>query len=67
MGIIHGAYCLGCCWLLMLSGFALGRDEPGLDGGADGRAVRWSSWTPGGAWLGRLFGAGLVLWGSGLC
>lgn len=24
LGIIHGAYCVGCCWLLMITGFAMG-------------------------------------------
>jgi predicted metal-binding membrane protein len=23
-GAVHGAYCVGCCWLLMLTGFAMG-------------------------------------------
>ncbi|HEX3743930.1 MAG TPA: DUF2182 domain-containing protein [Bryobacteraceae bacterium] len=23
-GIVHGAYCVGCCWILMLTGFAAG-------------------------------------------
>jgi predicted metal-binding membrane protein len=24
LGLIHGTYCLGCCWLLMMTGFAMG-------------------------------------------
>lgn len=24
LGLRHGGYCVGCCWLLMLTGFALG-------------------------------------------
>ena len=62
MGLVHGAYCLGCCWLVMLSGFALGVMN-----------LAWMAvltvvvcveqLAPGGAWLGRAFGAGLVLWG----
>ena len=24
LGLVHGAYCLGCCWLLMMTGFAMG-------------------------------------------
>ncbi len=24
MGLIHGAFCVGCCWLLMLLPFAAG-------------------------------------------
>ncbi len=62
MGMVHGAYCLGCCWLVMLSGFALGVMN-----------LAWMAvltvvlcveqLAPGGAWLGRAFGVGLVLWG----
>jgi predicted metal-binding membrane protein len=62
MGVVHGAYCLGCCWLVMLSGFALGVMN-----------LAWMAvltvvlcleqLAPAGAWLGRVFGAGLVLWG----
>ena len=28
LGLIHGWYCLGCCWALMLLLFAARRDEP---------------------------------------
>jgi predicted metal-binding membrane protein len=62
MGVVHGAYCLGCCWLVMLSAFALGVMN-----------LAWMAvltvvlcveqLAPGGAWLGRAFGVGLVLWG----
>jgi len=24
IGLMHGAYCVGCCWALMLTGFAMG-------------------------------------------
>ncbi len=24
LGIAHGAFCVGCCWLLMMTGFAMG-------------------------------------------
>jgi predicted metal-binding membrane protein len=24
IGVSHGAFCLGCCWLLMMTGFAMG-------------------------------------------
>ncbi len=24
LGLTHGAYCAGCCWMLMLTGFAMG-------------------------------------------
>ena len=32
MGARNGAWCVGCCWALMASLFALGRHEPDLDG-----------------------------------
>jgi len=31
MGTRHGAWCLGCCWALMVALFALGGNEPHLD------------------------------------
>ena len=66
LGLTHGAYCVGCCWVLMLTGFAVGLMnlawmavltvvtslEQGMRGG-----VR----------LGRLFGAALIAWGIALC
>jgi predicted metal-binding membrane protein len=66
LGAAHGAYCVGCCWLLMLTGFAVGLMN-----------LAWMALitlvlaleqaAPGGVWLGRLFGAALVAWGAGLC
>ena len=32
MGAKNGAWCVGCCWALMASLFALGRHEHRLDG-----------------------------------
>ena len=62
MGLRHGAYCLGCCWALMLVLFAVG--------------VMNLAWVVtlaavvlieklgiGGAWPARIAGAGLILWG----
>jgi hypothetical protein len=31
MGLRHGAYCLGCCWLLMGNSVRGRGDEPSLD------------------------------------
>ena len=39
LGLRHGAWCLGCCWALMAALFAVGADEPRLDG-ADRRVHR---------------------------
>jgi predicted metal-binding membrane protein len=63
MGVLHGAYCVGCCWLLMLVLFA---------GGIMNLAwvlalaalVLVEKLVPGGDWIGRLAGAGLIGWGG---
>lgn len=62
LGVAHGAYCLGCCWALMLTALALGAMD-----------TRWMAVltvlvvleqrAPGGVWLGRGFGVALVGWG----
>lgn len=66
LGLRHGAYCVGCCWLLMVTGFAIGLMN-----------LAWMALltvvvgleqiAPGGVRLGQLFGAGLILWGGALC
>jgi predicted metal-binding membrane protein len=62
MGIVHGAYCLGCCWMVMVSGFALGLMN--LAWMAVLTAVLClEQLAPNGPWLGRAFGAGLAVWG----
>ena len=44
MGIAHGAFCVGCCWSLMLVMFGVGHGEPRADararGGHGGREER---------------------------
>jgi len=62
MGILHGAYCVGCCWLLMALLFV---------GGAMNLAwiafltllVAMEKLLPFGAHIGRVAGAGLIAWG----
>jgi predicted metal-binding membrane protein len=66
LGLTHGAYCVGCCWLLMLTGLAVGLMN-----------LAWMAMLTvvisleqgmrGGVRLGRLFGAALVAWGVALC
>ncbi len=61
-GMVHGAYCVGCCWTLMLTGFAMGVMN-----------LVWMAvltvmmcmekLLPRGEWIGRLFAAGLTVWG----
>lgn len=62
MGLSHGAFCVGCCWALMVSGFALGL-----------MGLKWmaaltvliaiETLAPQGKRIGQLAGAGMVLWG----
>ncbi len=61
MGLSHGAFCVGCCWALMVCGFALGL-----------MSLKWmaaltaligiETLAPHGKQIGRLAGAGMVLW-----
>ena len=62
MGLSHGAFCVGCCWALMLSGFALG--VMSLVWMATLTAIIGiETLAPHGKRIGRLAGAGMVLWG----
>jgi predicted metal-binding membrane protein len=62
LGLSHGAYCVGCCWLLMLTGLAVGAMN--LSWMAIVALVAaLEQIAPGGPWLGRLFGIGLIMWG----
>jgi predicted metal-binding membrane protein len=62
VGMLHGAYCLGCCWVLMALLFV---------GGVMNFAwiaaltliVGVEKLMPGGIWFGRVAGAALVAWG----
>jgi len=65
LGLAHGAYCLGCCWLVMLTALAMGVMN-----------LAWMALltlilvveqvAPGGLWVGRMCGAGLAAWGVSL-
>ena len=63
MGLRHGAYCLGCCWLLMLLLFVGGvmnlRWIAGL-----AFLVLIEKAAPAGHWIGRVAGVGLIIWGG---
>src|SRR5678815_1456869 len=63
LGAVHGAYCLGCCWLLMLTGFAVGLMNLAWMAVLT-IVVAVEQTAPGGVWLGRLFGVGLAAWGA---
>lgn len=59
LGLAHGLYCLGCCWLLMATGFALG--VMNLSWMAIVAVVALvEQMTPVGPLVGRLFGVLLV-------
>ncbi len=62
MGLSHGAFCVGCCWALMLSGFALGVMSL-VWMAALTAIIGIETLAPHGKRIGRLAGAGMVLWG----
>ena len=65
MGLHHGAYCLGCCWMLMLLLFVLGvMNLPWV--AVLTVVVLAEKVLPGGMWLSRILGGLLVIWGGWL-
>ena len=63
MGLQHGLYCFGCCWLLMLLLFVGGVMNL-LWIGALALFVLLEKLLPGGRWMGRIAGLGLIGWGA---
>lgn len=63
MGARHGAYCLGCCWMLMLLLFVGGVMNPVWIAGLT-LYVLIEKVTPGGRWIGRVAGVLLIAWGG---
>ena len=63
MGLKHGAYCLGCCWLLMLLLFVGGVMNLSWIAGL-ALFVLIEKTAPAGHWIGRAAGAGLIAWGG---
>jgi predicted metal-binding membrane protein len=62
IGIDHGLYCLGCCWLLFVILFPLGLMN--LAATATITLLIFAEKTlPGGPWVGRAAGLGLTGWG----
>ena len=65
MGLAHGVYCLGCCWLLMALLFAVGVMN-----------MWWMAvitvfvliekTAPAGRWIAKAAGVFLMIWGAGL-
>lgn len=63
MGLRHGVYCLGCCWLLMLLLFVGGVMNLLWIGGL-AAFVLIEKLAPAGHWIGRAAGIALILWGT---
>jgi predicted metal-binding membrane protein len=61
LGAIHGAYCLGCCWLLMALLFVGGVMNP-IWIAALAVLVLAEKLLPGGRWIGLATGLVLCLW-----
>jgi predicted metal-binding membrane protein len=62
-GIGHGAFCLGCCWMLMALLFVGGIMNLAWIA-AIALLVLIEKTLPWGGWMGRLIGVVLVLWGA---
>jgi predicted metal-binding membrane protein len=63
MGLRHGTYCLGCCWVLMLLLFVGGVMNVGWIAGIAG-VVLVEKLAPAGHWVSRGVGVFLVVWGG---
>ncbi|MBX6321467.1 MAG: DUF2182 domain-containing protein [Rhodospirillaceae bacterium] len=65
MGLVHGAYCLGCCWVLMLLLFYGGMMNVYWIAGLSVLVLAEKT-VPAGHWLGTLIGLALIGWGVAL-
>lgn len=65
MGIEHGAFCLGCCWVLMALLFVVGVMNLVLVA-AIAAFVLVEKLLPGGVWIGRLSGGTMIAAGAWL-
>ncbi len=63
MGLVHGLYCLGCCWFLMALLFFGGVMNLWWIGGLAAYVLA-EKLLPIGHWLGYAFGVGLIIWGA---
>jgi predicted metal-binding membrane protein len=62
LGMLHGAYCVGCCWLLMALLF-VGGIMNFIWIAALAALVAVEKLAPQGLWIGRLTGVTLIAWG----
>jgi predicted metal-binding membrane protein len=65
MGLQHGAFCVGCCWALMLVLFVVGVMNLWWVTGL-AVVILLEKLGLGGQWLPRLAGLGLACWGAAL-
>lgn len=62
LGALHGAYCMGCCWVLMALLFVVGVMNL-IWIGVLAIVVLMEKAMPRGLWFGRVAGAALIVWG----
>jgi len=63
LGLLHGAYCVGCCWLLMALLFVGGVMNL-LYVVAIALLVAIEKLAPRGKWIGQVTGLALIFWGA---
>jgi predicted metal-binding membrane protein len=63
MGVTHGRYCTGCCWLLVVLLFAVGVINLAAVA-ALALLVLAEKLLPGGSWIAALAGLAMVAWGT---
>ena len=63
LGLLHGAYCVGCCWLLMALLFVGGIMNFAWIAALT-LIVGIEKLVPGGEWIGRIAGVALIAWGG---
>jgi predicted metal-binding membrane protein len=63
MGILHGFYCLGCCWMLMLLLFYGGIMNVYWIAGL-ATLILLEKITPLGTWISGFIGVALIVWGG---
>jgi predicted metal-binding membrane protein len=62
LGLLHGAYCVGCCWMLMALLFVGGVMNLAWVAGL-ALLVAAEKLLPGGRWIARIAGIALIGWG----
>lgn len=65
LGVLHGAYCVGCCWLLMALLFVVGVMNMVWIVGLT-LLIAAEKLLPGGQWVARVAGIAMIAWGTGL-